>query len=107
MRELKTIEKVVYEILKANPEARNDDMELYFLVSKEFIFMTHGGNVLLFEDVMRNYHRLGIPCFESVRRTRQKIQARHSDLGCDPEIRRARTRYQKIYRDYALEKNGV
>ncbi len=101
---LKTIERMVYDVLKSNPKARDNDMELYYIVSKEFFFLTHGRAMLLFEDVMRNYKALGIPCFESVRRTRQKIQAAHPELGCSPDVRIARHRNRKAYVDYALDK---
>lgn len=100
---LKTVESMVFDVLKANPKARDDDMELYYIVGKEFFYLTHGQAMLLFEDVMRNYKALGIPCFESVRRTRQKIQAAHPELGCSPEVRRARHRTQRAYVDYALD----
>ena len=100
---LKTVESMVFDVLKANPKARDDDMELYYIVAKEFFYLTHGQAMLLFEDVMRNYKALGIPCFESVRRTRQKIQAAHPELGCSPEVRRARHRTQRAYVDYALD----
>lgn len=104
MYKLKTIEKMVYEVLKENPATRDNDMELYYIVGKEFFYLTHGSAMLLFEDVMRNYKALGIPCFESVRRTRQKIQAAHPELGCSPEVRRARQKQQKAYVSYALSK---
>ena len=39
--------------------------------------------------------------FESVRRTRQKIQETHPELGCLPEYRRNRKKMQKLYTDYA------
>lgn len=103
---LKTVEKMVYDVLKSNPKARDNDMELYYIVSKEFFYLTHGQAMLLFEDVMRNYKALGIPCFESVRRTRQKIQAAYPELGCSPDVRRARHKNQKAYVDYALDKEG-
>ena len=101
---LKTVESMVFDVLKANSKARDDDMELYYIVGNEFFYLTHGQAMLLFEDVMRNYKALGIPCFESVRRTRQKIQAAHPELGCSPEVRRARHRTQMAYVDYALDK---
>ena len=103
---LKTVEKMVYDVLKSNPKARDNDMELYYVVSKEFFYLTHWQAMLLFEDVMRNYKALGIPCFESVRRTRQKIQAAHPELGCSPDVRRARHKNQKAYVNYALDKEG-
>ena len=39
MRNLKTIENRVLAVLKEHPEARNDDMKLYLLVSKACISM--------------------------------------------------------------------
>lgn len=101
---LKTVEKMVYDVLKSNPKARDNDMELYYIVSKEFFYLTHGQAMLLFEDVMRNYKALGIPCFESVRRTRQKIQAAHPELGCSPDVRRARHKMVRVYSKYATER---
>lgn len=101
MKTLKTIEKRVTEILTEYPEARNDDMRLYLLVSQSCIYETHGIGTVTFEDVMSNYKGYGIPCFESIRRTRQKIQAKRPELGCSPEVRRARHKMERIYADYA------
>lgn len=81
MKTLKTIEKRVTEILTEYPEARNDDMRLYLLVSQSCIYETHGIGTVTFEDVMTNYKGYGIPCFESIRRTRQKIQAKRRSLA--------------------------
>ena len=81
MRNLKTIENRVLAVLKEHPEARNDDMKLYLLVSKACIYDTHGISHFSFEDVMSNYKAYGIPCFESIRRTRQKIQAKYPDIN--------------------------
>lgn len=39
---------------------------------------------------MKHYRELKLPHFESVRRTRQKIQVTHPELGCLPEYRRNR-----------------
>ena len=55
MRNLKTIENRVLAVLKEHPEARNDDMKLYLLVSKACIYDTHGISHFSFEDVMSNY----------------------------------------------------
>lgn len=103
MKSLKTIEKRVCEILKAYPETRNDDMRLYLYVSESCIFETHGIGTVTFADVMTNYKAFGIPCFESIRRTRQKIQSMNPELGCSPKVRRARHKSQKVYIEYALD----
>ena len=39
MRNLKTIENRVLAVLKEHPEARNDDMKLYLLISKACIIV--------------------------------------------------------------------
>lgn len=61
MRNLKTIENRVLAVLKEHPEARNDDMKLYLLVSKACIYDTHGISHFSFEDVMSNYKAYGTP----------------------------------------------
>ena len=76
MKKLETVENRVLAVLKEHPEARNDDMKLYLLISKACIYDTYGIADFSFEDVMSNYKAYGIPCFESIRRTRQKIQAK-------------------------------
>ena len=95
MKKLETVENRVLAVLKEHPEARNDDMKLYLLISKACIYDTYGIADFSFEDVMSNYKAYGIPCFESIRRTRQKIQAKYPELGCSPEVRRARHKMQR------------
>ena len=103
MRNLKTIENRVLAVLKEHPDARNDDMKLYLLVSESCIYETHGIGTVTFADVMTNYKAFGIPCFESIRRARQKIQAKCPELGCSPEVRRARHRMERVYSEYAKD----
>ena len=95
MKKLETVENRVLAVLKEHPEARNDDMKLYLLISKACIYDTYGIADFSFEDVMSNYKAYGI------RRTRQKIQAKYPELGCSPEVRRARHKMQRVYSDYA------
>lgn len=104
MRKLRTVENIVRPILAQNEDARNDDMVLYLRVCNDCIYHSHGIGTVAFEDVMRNYKAFQIPCFESVRRTRQMIQAANPELGCSPETRRARKKTEAAYRQYALSK---
>ena len=101
MKKLETVENRVLAVLKEHPEARNDDMKLYLLISKACIYDNYGIADFSFEDVMSNYKAYGIHCLESIRRTRQKIQAKYPELGCSPEVRRARHKMQRVYSDYA------
>ncbi len=101
MKDLKTIESRVSAILSNHQEAR-DDMILYLLYCNRYGEVRVGE--LPFEMVMNNYKVFHIPCFESVRRTRQKIQAATPELGCSPEVRRARRKQQGKYKAYATDK---
>ena len=104
MYKLKTIEKKVREILIAHPESRDDDMKLYLLICQDSIAETHGRANLSFEEVMTNYKELGCPRFESVRRTRQKIQATTPELRCTVSAQKRRNKGIAAYTDYALDK---
>ena len=105
MSRLRTIEQIVRPILINSKEARNDDMILYLMVCKECISNEKAVEKIELEDIMRNHREMNIPCFESVRRVRQKIQAEDPKLGCSPYVRRARHKGQKEYKEYALNKD--
>ena len=102
MKDLKTIESRVRAILANNEEARDDDMILYLLYCNRYGEVRVGE--LPFEMVMNNYKVFHIPCFESVRRTRPKIQAATPELGCSPDVRRARRKQQGKFKAYANDK---
>lgn len=92
MNHLKKIEDRVISILKTNVDARSDDMMLYLLVCNSFYSNENSVGKMPFEVVMKNYKELELPHFESVRRTRAKIQSEHPELACSPECRKARKR---------------
>lgn len=101
MRSLYTVEERVLAILKKNKEARNDDMLLYVLVCRSY-FNNKDNDIgqMPFAFVMASYKELNIPHFESVRRSRAKIQSEHPELACSPEVRKARNRCENMYRTY-------
>ena len=82
MNHLKKIEDRVISILKTNVDARSDDMMLYLLVCNSFYSSENSVGKMPFEVVMKNYKELELPHFESVRRTRAKIQSEHPELAC-------------------------
>ena len=102
MRNLKTIEGKVRAVLQKDEEARNDDMLLYLLVCNSFYSNENSVGKMPFEVVMKNYKELELPHFESVRRTRAKIQSEHPELACSPECRKARKRMQHLYSNYVM-----
>ncbi len=102
-----TIEKVVLEILKANEEARNDDMKLYLLVCEAVNpYPTCDRDIgsFSFSSVMNHYRELRLTHFESVRRSRAKIQAEIPELAGDRSCHQRRKELEILYRNYALNK---
>lgn len=79
MNELRTVENKVLEILKRVPETRFDDMFLFLVFYKTY---TCGKvNDMSFQRVLMNYKELGMPCFESIHRARQRVQSCFPELG--------------------------
>ena len=100
MNNLKTIEGRVRAILEKNEEARNDDMTLYLKVCNACL---KGAGAMPFAEVMTQYKCLGLPSFESVGRTRRKLQAKYPELAGNARVRRLRAEGEKAYRKYAKE----
>ena len=100
--ELIKISELVYQILSSYPQARNDDNFLFYKVCHAInrnidkLFVSQ----FLLDLSVRNIY----PAFETVRRTRQKIQADNPELSADRTVRRTRMRLEKEYREFAREK---
>lgn len=105
MNELKTTAKLVKHILEVDPQARNSDGRLYVKVLEHI-----GGIELLtmpIAHVFENQKSLGIPGFETVRRSRQKIQAEFPELAACDKVAAMRCVNEDEFRAYALSKVGV
>lgn len=100
MHNLKTIEGKVRAILEKDEEARNDDMTLYLAVCNACL---KGTGAMPFAEVMSQYRHLGLPSFESVGRTRRKLQAEHPELLGSIRIQKIRAKQEQNYRRYAKE----
>ncbi len=98
MDSLKTIEGKVRSILQENEDARNDDMVLYLVLCN--LYLNHAGSMPLAE-IMTRYKELGLPSFESVGRTRRKLQERHPELLGSLRRQKIRAAGEKAYRKYA------
>ena len=98
MHNLKTIEGKVRAILEKDEEARNDDMTLYLAVCNTCL---KGTGAMPFAEVMAQYRHLGLPSFESVGRTRRKLQEKHPELLGSLRMQKLRARGEKAYRKYA------
>lgn len=100
MRYLKTIERKVRTILAKNEDARNDDMVLYLVLCNACL---KDAGALPLAEIMTQYKYLGLPSFESVSRTRRKLQARYPELAGSCPVRKKRSAGEHDYRRYAKE----
>lgn len=102
MGEIKTTHDLVFEILKTTPKARNSDnyllYEVYAKVGKRHGIDIAHMSVLQFFLNLKEY---GFPSPETVRRTRQKIQATHPELAGDDDVEAMRVVREEEFRNYA------
>ena len=96
--ELKTTTELVKEILMKYPDTRNSDDMLYFRVCESInsIYIN-----LPFWKVIINRKKFNFPAFESVRRTRQKIQQHFPELAACDHVEAQRNVNVEVFRDYA------
>lgn len=81
-KEFKQTRRIVKNILTYYPETRNRKDDLLYIKVVEAL--NRGALNKPFAEVMANLEELGLPCFETVRRTRQKLQAEFPELqACD------------------------
>lgn len=103
MNDFKTTTKLVTSILEENKQARNSDSLLYLKVleriSEERGIHIHGITV---PDFLTSMDVLGFPGFETVRRTRQKIQAANPELAACDKVAEYRAENEKEFKAFAL-----
>ena len=97
--------KIVKAILEEDEHARNSDSYLYLKV------LYHIGqlkgidvNAMSVSEFLLHRNELGFPCFETVRRTRQKLQATFSELAANDDVEAQRIINEGVYRNYAQSK---
>lgn len=101
-----TIENIVFQVLSEDESARNDDMKLYLLVCEKvnpYPVCDRDIGTFTFATVMNHYRELKLPHFESVRRSRAKIQREFPELRGNRACRHNRKLLEAIYRDYSLK----
>jgi len=79
MNSLKTVDSKVLAILRECSETRYDDMQLILCYYNRYSYMRVGDCSL--EDIVNNYKGYGLPCFESIRRARQRVQSLYPELS--------------------------
>ena len=74
MNQQQTVESRVLSVLKDCPRARFDDMILVMHYYDRYAEDLRAGELPL-EDLAYNYKAYGLPCFETIRRARQRVQS--------------------------------
>lgn len=102
MDNLTKLSELVHDILVKNEKARNSDTYLYYIVCNEKLRSNgHDISKITLADSLLRRDELGLPLFESVRRTRQKIQHDNPELAGSREVEAYRAENEKAYRQYA------
>lgn len=105
MQNLKAISKIVKYILEIDPATRSNDSLLYYRVCE---FMNKDVLSMPFGMVLLSMKSLKMPNTESVRRSRQKVQATFPDLAATEEVEAMRDEQEKAYKAFAVgELNGL
>ena len=102
MTDLKTTTALVKAILEQDKQSRNSDSILYYRV----LSIIGKRNGIDIDEMSLPYFLLNMsgtefPPFESVRRTRQKVQEHHPELAACKEAADARVMNEEGYREYA------
>lgn len=74
MNRINTVESRVLQILRNSPETRYEDMKLYYRYYNRYATYLRAGELPL-NDLAFNYKVYGLPCFETIRRARQRVQS--------------------------------
>lgn len=101
MNDLRTVSGLVTNILENNPQARNSDSFLYLKVL-EAVAERDGvtlNNVTVHDFLTKMYSNF--PGFETVRRSRQKVQEKNPALRACETVTEYRAENEKIYRSFA------
>lgn len=102
MVELKTTTTLVKSILEQDERCRNSDSFLYLkvlsVVGKQKGIDIENMSIPYF---LLNLHGAGFPGFETVRRTRQKLQQHHPELAACEAVESFRMENEVDFRAYA------
>lgn len=97
-KQLKNTKALVKSILEQNKEARSSDMRLYYEVCNS---INRQALDEPFSEVIMSLDQLRLPPFESVRRSRQKVQSECPHLAASPEVEIFRAENEETYREFA------
>ena len=98
--ELKRTSNLVKLLLEEKPETRDSDMLLYIEVCK---ILNPESVKFPVEYVLLHLKEFGLPNTETVRRTRQKVQASFPELAGNRKVEKARAENENAFRQFARE----
>ena len=102
MDNLRNTKELVKAALKRSVKARNSDNYLYYLVCKATMSENSQDiDRLSFRDGLLKRKQFKLPHFETVRRTRQKIQHDNPALAATAEVEAERAIREEAFREFA------
>lgn len=102
MSSLKNLTSLVHLILEHYPQTRNCDGLLWLKVLESQAYEKGEDlKMLSVPAFLPRIRELGYSPFESVRRTRQKLQATYPNLAAAETVQGLRAEQEKEYREYA------
>lgn len=96
--ELKNTTERVKRILINEPATRNSDDLLYLKVCESINVVAVN---VPFKEMLLKRKEWGLPPFESVRRSRQKVQAENPELSGNTSVEGHRKLNEEVFREYA------
>ncbi len=97
-KELHTTTDIVKDVLTTFIPARNSDSVLIVKVYERINAKAVGLPLCV---VMADLKSYGLPSPETIRRTRQKLQATYPELAGDSSVEAQRMMNEEVFRDYA------
>jgi hypothetical protein len=103
LENLKTVSALVKKILEQDNKARNTDNHLYLKVLEHYSDL-RGIDIraMTVPVFLKELDRHSFPGFETVRRSRQKVQATYPELAPTESVGRKRSKNETVYKDFAL-----
>lgn len=98
MARLNRVCDLVVTILCNHPSTRNSDDELYRRI---IFYINRDALNLSVQDFLSCRKELGIPSFETVRRSRQKAMEEYPDLKAESKVRMMRKAMEEEFKEFA------
>ena len=105
MQKILNTSKMVKLALTVCPETRNSDSYLYLkIIEQQAIDKDMDIRNIPLTSFLLNSQKWGFAPFETVRRTRQKLQAEFPELASTAKVAELRADREEVFREYATTK---